>query len=199
MLGRSTWQGRIRFGRLRTHSSPSTISSDRHPQSIRPGKTTFLPRCPQQVYERLLPDLEPFPLPQGWTIHDAGDHEKYLYFRNRSLKLSEAAVAGKCLPMKLGSLRLALRTGSGSGICPPILSLRSFVLCRCTVPASTCRSPLCQYVDRDPDHRCISSRRSLARCCSLARSSSARPSLRRRDRRRLFRHSRCRHRLATLR
>jgi CRP-like cAMP-binding protein len=31
-------------------------------------------------YERLLPDLELVPLPLGWTIHGAGDREKYLYF-----------------------------------------------------------------------------------------------------------------------
>jgi CRP-like cAMP-binding protein len=31
-------------------------------------------------YERLLPDLEPVPLPLGSTVHRAGDREKYLYF-----------------------------------------------------------------------------------------------------------------------
>jgi CRP-like cAMP-binding protein len=31
-------------------------------------------------YERLLPDLEPVPLPLGWTIHGACDQDKYLYF-----------------------------------------------------------------------------------------------------------------------
>jgi CRP-like cAMP-binding protein len=31
-------------------------------------------------YERLLPDLEPVRLPLGWTVHGAGDREKYLYF-----------------------------------------------------------------------------------------------------------------------
>jgi CRP-like cAMP-binding protein len=31
-------------------------------------------------YERLLPDLEPVPLPLGWTVHRAGDREQYLYF-----------------------------------------------------------------------------------------------------------------------
>ena len=30
-------------------------------------------------YERLLPDLEPVPLPPGWTVHGAGEREKYLY------------------------------------------------------------------------------------------------------------------------
>ena len=27
-----------------------------------------------------MPDLEPFALPLGWAVHDAGDREKYLYF-----------------------------------------------------------------------------------------------------------------------
>jgi CRP-like cAMP-binding protein len=34
----------------------------------------------REHYERLLPDLEPVPLPLGWTVHGAGDREKYLYF-----------------------------------------------------------------------------------------------------------------------
>ena len=45
-----------------------------------PRQNHLLAALPQQVYARLLPDLEPFPLPQGWTIHDVGDHEKHLYF-----------------------------------------------------------------------------------------------------------------------
>jgi CRP-like cAMP-binding protein len=32
------------------------------------------------MYERLVPDLEPFPLQLGWAVHDAGGREKYLYF-----------------------------------------------------------------------------------------------------------------------
>ena len=31
-------------------------------------------------YEGLLPDLEPFPLPLGWTVHSAGDRDEHLYF-----------------------------------------------------------------------------------------------------------------------
>jgi CRP-like cAMP-binding protein len=45
-----------------------------------PRQNHLLAALPRQVYERLLPDLEPVPLPQGRTIHDAGDREKYLYF-----------------------------------------------------------------------------------------------------------------------
>jgi CRP-like cAMP-binding protein len=36
-------------------------------------------------YERLLPDLEPVPLPLGWAVHGAGEREKYLYFLTAGL------------------------------------------------------------------------------------------------------------------
>lgn len=40
----------------------------------------LLAALPRQELQRLVPDLEPCPLPLGWTIHDAGDRERYLYF-----------------------------------------------------------------------------------------------------------------------
>ena len=36
-------------------------------------------------YERLLPELEPVPLPLGWTVHGAGDRERHLYFLTAGL------------------------------------------------------------------------------------------------------------------
>ena len=45
-----------------------------------PRQNHLLAALPQEDYERLLPDLEPVPLPLGWTVHGAGDREKYLYF-----------------------------------------------------------------------------------------------------------------------
>ena len=45
-----------------------------------PRQNHLLAALPPQDYERLLPDLEPVPLPSGWTVHRAGDREKYLYF-----------------------------------------------------------------------------------------------------------------------
>lgn len=45
-----------------------------------PRQNHLLAALPRQDYERLLPDLEPFPLPLGWVVHDAGQCEKYLYF-----------------------------------------------------------------------------------------------------------------------
>jgi CRP-like cAMP-binding protein len=45
-----------------------------------PRQNRLLAALPPEDYERLLPDLEPVPLPLGWTVHRAGDREKYLYF-----------------------------------------------------------------------------------------------------------------------
>jgi CRP-like cAMP-binding protein len=45
-----------------------------------PRQNHLLAALPLEDYERLLPDLEPVPLPLGWTVHGAGDQEKYLYF-----------------------------------------------------------------------------------------------------------------------
>jgi CRP-like cAMP-binding protein len=45
-----------------------------------PGRNHLLAALPAEDYERLLPNLEPVPLPVGWTVHRAGDSEKYLYF-----------------------------------------------------------------------------------------------------------------------
>lgn len=45
-----------------------------------PRKSRLLAALPRKDYERLLPDLEPFPLPLGWAVHRAGEREKYLYF-----------------------------------------------------------------------------------------------------------------------
>jgi CRP-like cAMP-binding protein len=45
-----------------------------------PKQNRLLAALPLEDYERLLPDLEPVPLPLGWTVHGAGEREKYLYF-----------------------------------------------------------------------------------------------------------------------
>lgn len=50
------------------------------PTQRTPRQNLLVAALPQQDYERLLPDLEPFPLPLGWVVHDAGKREKYLYF-----------------------------------------------------------------------------------------------------------------------
>lgn len=45
-----------------------------------PRQNHLLAALPPEDYERLLPDLEPVDLPLAWTVHHAGDREKYLYF-----------------------------------------------------------------------------------------------------------------------
>ncbi len=45
-----------------------------------PRQNQLLAALPLENYERLLPDLEPVSLPRGWTVHRAGDREKYSYF-----------------------------------------------------------------------------------------------------------------------
>jgi len=45
-----------------------------------PRKNRLLAALPVEDYERLLLNLEPIPLPLGWTVHGAGDRQKHLYF-----------------------------------------------------------------------------------------------------------------------
>jgi len=45
-----------------------------------PRQNQLLAALPRHEYELLLPDLEPVPLPPGWTVHRAGDRERHLYF-----------------------------------------------------------------------------------------------------------------------
>jgi CRP-like cAMP-binding protein len=58
------------------------VDNSRHFVSAQPTprQNHILAALPRHVYERLVPDLEPFALPLGWTVHEAGDREKYLYF-----------------------------------------------------------------------------------------------------------------------
>jgi len=72
-------------GRVSFRPSPETcfaVGDCRHfvPAQPTPRQSRLLAALPQQEYQRLVPDLEPCPLPLGWTIHDAGDSERYLYF-----------------------------------------------------------------------------------------------------------------------
>src|SRR5450631_73135 len=58
------------------------VDNSRHFVSAQPTprQNHILAALPRHVYERLVPDLEPFALPLGWTVHEAGDREKDLYF-----------------------------------------------------------------------------------------------------------------------
>jgi CRP-like cAMP-binding protein len=45
-----------------------------------PTQNHLLAALPLVDYERLVPELEPVPLPLGRIVHESGDREKYLYF-----------------------------------------------------------------------------------------------------------------------
>jgi len=49
-------------------------------QAPNPRQNQILGALPSAAYHRLLPHLELTPMPLGWTIFEAGDHVKYLYF-----------------------------------------------------------------------------------------------------------------------
>jgi CRP-like cAMP-binding protein len=53
------------------------VSSAHRPS---PRQNHLLAALPSEDYERLLPDLEPFPLAPGRSVHDAGAREKYVHF-----------------------------------------------------------------------------------------------------------------------
>ena len=76
----ATWKGHVRFARLRKRTSRSATECGPYLHRRTPAQNHVLTALPRHDYERLVPDLEPFPLPLGWTVHDAGDREKYLYF-----------------------------------------------------------------------------------------------------------------------
>ena len=45
-----------------------------------PTQNHLVAALPLAGYERLLPDLKPVALPLGWTVHESGDQDRYLYF-----------------------------------------------------------------------------------------------------------------------
>jgi CRP-like cAMP-binding protein len=78
-----------------------------------PRQNHLLAALPLEDYERLLPDLEPVPLPLGWTVHGPGDREKYLYFLtagivSRSYVTENGASAGVALTGNEGVIGVAV-------------------------------------------------------------------------------------------
>src|SRR5665647_2922918 len=49
-------------------------------EQLTPRQNHLLAALPVEAYERLLPNLEPVPLPLGRTVYSAGEGEKYVYF-----------------------------------------------------------------------------------------------------------------------
>ena len=70
-----------------------------------PRQNHLLAALPLKDYERLPPDLEPVPLPLGWTVHGAGDREKYLYFLT-------AGIVSRCYVTENGASAAFAVTGS---------------------------------------------------------------------------------------
>ena len=70
-----------------------------------PRKNHLLAALPVEDYERLLPDLEPVPLPLGWTVHRSGDRDHHLYFLT-------AGIVSKSYVMENGTSAHFAITGS---------------------------------------------------------------------------------------
>ncbi len=50
-----------------------------------PKQNHLLAALPVADYERLLPDLEPLPMPLGWAVYEAGGPQGYVYFPTTSI------------------------------------------------------------------------------------------------------------------
>ena len=74
MSGRDSFQP-YADTRLASEDSKRALAAQHSPRQNR-----LLAALPAEDYERLWPALEPVPLPLGWTVHYAGDQDKYLYF-----------------------------------------------------------------------------------------------------------------------
>jgi CRP-like cAMP-binding protein len=72
---------------------------------LAPGHNRVLAALPPGEYGRLLPDLEPVSMPLGWTVHDSGEREKYLYFLT-------AGIVSRCYVTEHGSTAAISMTGS---------------------------------------------------------------------------------------
>ena len=73
------------LGRVSFQTYPETRFASRDRKRVlaaqrTPRQNRLLAALPVEDYERLLPDLQPVPLPLGWTVHRPGEREKYLYF-----------------------------------------------------------------------------------------------------------------------
>jgi CRP-like cAMP-binding protein len=75
------------------------------PAPYTPRQNRLLAALPQADYERLLPYLEPHPLPRGSTVCGAGEHEKHLYFLT-------AGIVSRCYAMENGATTEIAVTGS---------------------------------------------------------------------------------------
>ncbi|HRQ66826.1 MAG TPA: Crp/Fnr family transcriptional regulator [Xanthomonadaceae bacterium] len=63
----------------------AAATGDARLASDAPRRNRILAALPEADYQRLLPALEPFPLPQGWAVHGAGRRQTHLYFITRGV------------------------------------------------------------------------------------------------------------------
>jgi CRP-like cAMP-binding protein len=99
MLGRHSFRP-YRATRFASKDTEPAISAQHTPR-----QNHLLAALPLEDYEHLLPHLEPFPLPLGWTIHGAGDRENYLYFLT-------AGIVSRCYVTENGASAEIAVTGS---------------------------------------------------------------------------------------
>jgi CRP-like cAMP-binding protein len=93
-----------------------------------PRRNHLLAALPSQDFQHLLPILEPFPLRRGWTVHDAGTRQQYLYFIaagvvSRSCMTEDGKTAEVTTTGNEGVVGVTLCLGGGSA------SNQAVVLC----------------------------------------------------------------------
>lgn len=84
-----------------------------------PTQNRIIAALPAADYERLLSDLEPVSLPLDWTVHEARDQQKYLYFVTagivwRMYVTENGASAGFAVTGSEGVIGVASFLGDGS-------------------------------------------------------------------------------------
>lgn len=73
-----------------------------------PRQNDLLAALTLEDYERLLPDLEPVPLPLGWAVHGAGDRQQHLYFPTTGI------VSQFCVTQSGASVGFAITRSEGA-------------------------------------------------------------------------------------
>lgn len=67
-------------GRNPTALTGTAIAIDKTVAARAPLANRILAALPPEDFGRLVPALEPFPLPRGWAVYDAGRPQTHLYF-----------------------------------------------------------------------------------------------------------------------